>query len=406
MGHDSNKVKYQAGKDQNLKYKANGSKFGEKRGNEEALNPDVDMNFVQHFSFKKNIFEAEKDDSTRRDFLNFNEKLCKKNKSSFEEFEDSFGNTHVLNKNLNKRIKEFKHEPELIEEYKSKNSLYKTKSYQCEHDIITTTKKMRVCFNCKVTSTPSWRKSIDGNHLLCNACGLYQKLHKVSRPFSITPEGRTKAVKKDFITQSCYYCRSLYKCYQRPEMNNKNVCEVCYSKNFIYNVNKDVPKNTCYYQTYKNQFDDWCKTTDFYQEDFGFMPDDQTRHINLLNTHPMYYKPQHYGNTQGFANTKTPYDTTQHYFFENSKAYSRNMESIPQINEFFYPKDYVSNHKNIYSKMPSTYILSSMSKDDMEYTFAANLSDDKYKNIVTKNEMSIDDKKNPNISGIGYQDEM
>ncbi|TPX61306.1 hypothetical protein PhCBS80983_g01190 [Powellomyces hirtus] len=38
-----------------------------------------------------------------------------------------------------------------------------------------------VCMNCEATSTPLWRRS-DNDELLCNACGLYYKLHATHRP--------------------------------------------------------------------------------------------------------------------------------------------------------------------------------------------------------------------------------
>lgn len=121
-------------------------------------------------------------------------------------------------------------------EYKTKfyklTNTRNLKSYQhrSSNDNLTKSKKMRVCSNCHVTTTPSWRKSPDGNHLLCNACGLYQKLHSVSRPFAVTPEGRTKAIKKDFISFPCCYCRSSFMCYRRQDMGNRNICDTCYNK--------------------------------------------------------------------------------------------------------------------------------------------------------------------------------
>ncbi|SCU88185.1 LANO_0D01354g1_1 [Lachancea nothofagi CBS 11611] len=40
------------------------------------------------------------------------------------------------------------------------------------------------CFNCKTTKTPLWRRDGGGN-TMCNACGLFQKLHGTMRPLSL-----------------------------------------------------------------------------------------------------------------------------------------------------------------------------------------------------------------------------
>ncbi|KAF9977493.1 hypothetical protein BGZ73_005880 [Actinomortierella ambigua] len=41
------------------------------------------------------------------------------------------------------------------------------------------------CYNCKVTSTPLWRRTLDRKHSLCNACGLYYKQYNGHRPLHI-----------------------------------------------------------------------------------------------------------------------------------------------------------------------------------------------------------------------------
>lgn len=48
-----------------------------------------------------------------------------------------------------------------------------------------------VCFNCQTTTTPLWRRDPEGN-ALCNACGLFQRLHGVMRPLSL----KTDVIKK------------------------------------------------------------------------------------------------------------------------------------------------------------------------------------------------------------------
>ncbi|KAI0029190.1 hypothetical protein K488DRAFT_56981, partial [Vararia minispora EC-137] len=40
------------------------------------------------------------------------------------------------------------------------------------------------CANCKTSTTPLWRRDDCGNNI-CNACGLYFKLHGTHRPFSM-----------------------------------------------------------------------------------------------------------------------------------------------------------------------------------------------------------------------------
>ena len=47
------------------------------------------------------------------------------------------------------------------------------------------------CYNCKTFKTPLWRRDTNGN-TLCNACGLFQKLHGTMRPLSL----KTDVIKK------------------------------------------------------------------------------------------------------------------------------------------------------------------------------------------------------------------
>ncbi|KXN75057.1 iron transporter biosynthesis regulating transcription factor, partial [Conidiobolus coronatus NRRL 28638] len=42
----------------------------------------------------------------------------------------------------------------------------------------------KVCANCSATTTPLWRRD-DSGATICNACGLYYKLHKSHRPVSL-----------------------------------------------------------------------------------------------------------------------------------------------------------------------------------------------------------------------------
>ncbi|ORX59576.1 glucocorticoid receptor-like (DNA-binding domain), partial [Hesseltinella vesiculosa] len=43
---------------------------------------------------------------------------------------------------------------------------------------------LTTCINCQTTATPLWRRNEQGQSI-CNACGLYYKLHHVDRPISM-----------------------------------------------------------------------------------------------------------------------------------------------------------------------------------------------------------------------------
>ncbi|CAG8452897.1 9742_t:CDS:2 [Rhizophagus irregularis] len=65
------------------------------------------------------------------------------------------------------------------------------------------------CFNCGVTSTPLWRRSAN-DELLCNACGLYLKLHKMARPKTMKPHIVRKDARDDEAAQPvCSNCGTM-----------------------------------------------------------------------------------------------------------------------------------------------------------------------------------------------------
>lgn len=60
-----------------------------------------------------------------------------------------------------------------------------------------------VCSNCGTNNTKLWRRNVKGQ-IVCNACGLYYKLHAVNRPshlFREAPMTRRRNPKKKKDTE-------------------------------------------------------------------------------------------------------------------------------------------------------------------------------------------------------------
>ncbi|KAI8636894.1 hypothetical protein BD408DRAFT_425428 [Parasitella parasitica] len=78
------------------------------------------------------------------------------------------------------------------------------------------------CFNCDTTTTPLWRRDDEGNNI-CNACGLYYKLHNVHRPLSMkrTVIHRRKRVHmaKKYTQQENQPLPSSFSTNQRPSFS-------------------------------------------------------------------------------------------------------------------------------------------------------------------------------------------
>ncbi|KAL1741293.1 hypothetical protein HDZ31DRAFT_45763 [Schizophyllum fasciatum] len=88
------------------------------------------------------------------------------------------------------------------------------------------------CSNCGATHTPLWRRGLN-DELNCNACGLYCKLHKRPRPKSMrnsTDGGRNTSQPRQEVADvmaQCYNCHTTATPLWRKDDEGKTVCNAC-----------------------------------------------------------------------------------------------------------------------------------------------------------------------------------
>jgi len=105
------------------------------------------------------------------------------------------------------------------------------------------------CANCKVTKTPLWRRSAN-DEILCNACGLYQKIHNAPRPKT----NRINSSRKDFDDSErkkikCTNCKTTVTPLWRRDKEGNPLCNACGLYKTLHNgasrpisLKKSVPR--------------------------------------------------------------------------------------------------------------------------------------------------------------------